>query len=229
MNAIGTQALEKRIGFYFEDGKLLDTALTHPSCARESNYERLEFLGDAVLELVISDYLYKKFGDLSEGVLTQKRAEIVCAKSLSAIAREIGLGEFVFLGKGEEQSGGRDKPSILENVIEAVIGAVYLDGGFFSARTVVLQLFEERIGQVVSAVEASDYKSQLQEMVQKTVKKNISYLVSRKEGPPHNTTFYIRLIVGDDVICEGVGSSKKEAEQNAAQFGIENFDKILKL
>jgi ribonuclease-3 len=229
VNGIETRLLEKSIGFYFEDQKLLETALTHPSCAYGYNYERLEFLGDAVLELVVSDYLYKKFGDLSEGTLTQKRAEIVCAKSLSAVARSIDLGRFIFLGKGEEQSGGREKASILENVMEAVIGAVYLDGGFYSVQNIIIELFEDRIKDVVSSDSDGDYKSHLQEMVQKTVRKEISYLVSRKEGPPHNTTFYVRLIIGDEVICEGVGSSKKEAEQNAAKFGIENFDKILKI
>ncbi len=218
--------LESCIGYEFENEELITTALTHPSCGKNYNYERLEFLGDAVLELIISDSLFRQMSDISEGSLTQKRAEIVCAKSLVHIAREIHLGQYIHLGKGEEQSGGRDKSSILENVMEAVIGAVYLDGGYYAAQTIVNGLFFNAVKRAMSGGNASDYKSQLQEMVQKTVKRDINYLVSRQEGPPHNTTFYVRLIVGADVICEGVGSSKKEAEQNAAQFAIANFDKI---
>lgn len=218
--------LQERIGYEFTDSGLLMNALTHPSCGLGYNYERMEFLGDAVLELVISDNLYSNHNDFSEGTLTQKRAEIVCAKSLSGIARGIGLGDYLFLGKGEEQNGGRDKPSILENAMEALIGAIYLDGGFYAAQSVVNGLFFNAIKRIAAMRGDSDYKSQLQEMVQKTVKRDINYLVSRQEGPPHNTTFYVRLIIGSDVICEGVGSSKKEAEQNAAKYAIEHFDKI---
>lgn len=221
-----TGLLEYRIGYVFTDKSLLVRALTHPSCANGGNYERLEFLGDAVLELVISDHLYKNYDDFSEGVLTQKRAEIVCAKSLVRIARAIELGQFLRLGKGEESSGGRDKPSILENAVEALLGAVYVDGGFFDAKAVIDLLFFNAVKRAMSRSGDSDYKSNLQEMVQKTVKKDIHYLVSKQEGPPHNTTFYVRLIIGDEVICEGMGGSKKEAEQNAAKYAIENFDNI---
>ncbi len=226
MNGESKRPLEACLGYEFENSELLKTALTHPSCGLGYNYERLEFLGDAVLELIISDTLYRQTRDLSEGTLTQKRAEIVCAKSLTHIAREIELGKYIYLGKGEEQSGGREKPSILENVLEAIIGAIYLDGGFYAVQSIVNGLFFNAVKRSMAGAGANDYKSQLQEMVQKTVKKEINYLVSRQEGPPHNTTFYVRLIVGQDVICEGVGSSKKEAEQNAAKYAIANFEKI---
>ncbi|HBU13190.1 MAG TPA: ribonuclease III [Clostridiales bacterium] len=220
--------LQDKIEYEFIDSGLLMKALTHPSCGLSYNYERLEFLGDAVLELVISDLLYKNNNDFNEGTLTQKRSEIVCAKSLAGVARGIGLGEYLYLGKGEEQSGGRGKQSILENAMEAMIGAIYLDGGFYAAQAAVGRLFFNAVKRAASAQHDSDYKSQLQEMVQRTVKQDIHYLVSRQEGPPHNTTFYVRLIIGPDVICEGVGSSKKEAEQNAAKYAIENFDRINK-
>ncbi len=220
--------LETCIGYHFENQELLERALTHPSCGTSAHYERLEFLGDAVLELVISDYLYRRYDDFAEGVLTQKRAEIVCAKSLSGIARNIGLGAYLRLGRGEELSGGREKPSILENALEAVLGAIYLDGGFYAAQSVVNGLFFNAVKRAMSRRGDSDHKSQLQEMVQKTTKEEIHYLVSRQEGPPHHTTFYVRLIIGANVICEGVGSSKKEAEQNAAKFAISNFDQIYK-
>lgn len=221
-----TQNLEMLIGYEFKDKDLLYRALTHPSCGIGDNYERLEFLGDAVLELIISDHLFRNYNDFSEGALTQKRAEIVCAKSLVGIAKSLELGQFVFLGKGEEQTGGRDKPSVLENTLEAVLGAIYLDGGFHSAQSAVNGIFFNTIRNVMSRKQAVDFKSQLQELVQKTIKKDINYLVSRQEGPPHNTTFFVRLIIGSDVICEGVGSTKKEAEQNAAKYAIENFDNI---
>lgn len=220
--------LQKRIGYDFHDEDLLVRALTHPSCGNVPNYERLEFLGDAVIELIISDYLFNHYGDFSEGMLTQKRADIVCSKSLAGIARTIDLGHYIFLGNGEEQSGGRNKTSILENVLEALMGAIYTDGGFYAAQSVINVLFFNTIKAAMTRISDHDYKSQLQEMVQKTVKQEINYLVSRQEGPPHNTTFYVRLIVGSEVICEGVGGSKKEAEQNAAKFAIANFDKIYK-
>ncbi|MEF9863487.1 MAG: ribonuclease III [Christensenellaceae bacterium] len=217
---------EKCIGYEFNSDTQIVRALTHPSYSGSNNYERLEFLGDAVIELIISDHLFTNYNDFSEGMLTQKRADIVCAKSLTNIARSIDLGRYIFLGKGEEQSGGREKPSILENVLESVMGAVYLDGGYYAAQKVISGLFFNAIKNTMTKATDNDYKSQLQELVQKTIKQDINYLVSRQEGPPHNATFYVRLIIGSDVVCEGVGSSKKEAEQNAAKYAIENFDKL---
>ncbi len=218
--------IEQCINYEFKDRDLIIRALTHPSFSGKHNYERLEFLGDAVIELVISDILFVNYEDFKEGALTQKRAEIVCAKSLTAIARRIELGKYLFLGKGEEQSNGRDKASILENALEALIGAVYIDGGFFNAQKVIGHLFHNTVKSAMTRTTDGDYKSQLQEMIQKSVKEDINYLVSNQEGPPHNRTFYVRLIVGSTVICEGIGSSKKEAEQNAAKYAISNFERI---
>ena len=214
--------LERSVNYQFCDKQLLVQALTHPSCGVAYNYERLEFLGDAVLELMVSDLLYKKYRKFSEGLLTQKRAEIVCAKSLAEIARAIDLGTYIFLGKGEENTDGRNKTSILENAMEAILGAIYLDGGYEPAMQTVEMLFGNAI---LEAEGKSDYKSQLQESVQKTTRQDIVYTVDKQEGPPHNVTFYVNLSIGGKTICAGSGLSKKEAEQDAAKTAI----KILEL
>lgn len=218
--------LEKRLGYCFQDSNLFTRALTHPSCGSVPNYERLEFLGDAVIELIVSDYLFQKYRDLSEGALTQRRADIVCSRSLAGIAQSIGLGEYIALGKGEEQSGGRKKKSILENVVEALMGAVYLDGGFDAAKKVIGHLFADTISSSMSRMSDHDYKSQFQELVQSGLKQEIAYSVVSQEGPPHDTTFHVRLSVGGKALCMGSGNSKKEAEQNAAKSAIVDFEKI---
>ncbi len=220
------QELQRRIGYEFQSDLHLTNALTHPSCNIGQDYERLEFLGDAVIELVVSELLFQEYQDFAEGALTQKRAEIVCSRTLAQVARSIGLGDFLLLGKGEEQSGGRDKQSILENAMEAVMGAVFLDGGFYAAQSVARNLFHNTIKRVMNSAKDSDYKTYLQELVQRTIKKDINYLLSRKEGPAHNMTFYVKLILGDDVVAEGVGNSKKQAEQNAAKYAVEHFDSV---
>ncbi len=222
------QKLESRLGYSFRNRELLRHALTHPSCGNAPNYERLEFLGDAVIELIISDDLFRGYQELSEGMLTQRRADIVCSKSLARIARSIDLGEYIFLGKGEEESGGRKKTSILENVMEAVMGAVYLDGGFQEAQRVVRRLFADAVQDAVERRRDYDYKSQFQELVQRTVKQEIAYRVLRQEGPPHDSVFHVGLFLGGKALCEGTGSSKKEAEQNAAKSAIADFKKIYK-
>ncbi|WP_172807715.1 ribonuclease III [Christensenella intestinihominis] len=222
------EGLEKRIGYSFHDSRLLERALTHPSCGNVPNYERLEFLGDAVIELIISGDLFKNYPDSSEGVLTQRRADIVCSKSLARIAQSIALGSYIFLGKGEEESGGREKTSILENVMEALMGAVYVDGGFGEAQRVVRNLFADAIEGAMNRKTDHDYKSQFQELIQRTVKQAISYQVTRQEGPPHNTVFHVQLSVGGKALNEGMGNSKKEAEQNAAKSAIADFEKIYK-
>lgn len=215
--------LENKLNYKFKDKSLLITALAHPSLGEQFNYERSEFLGDAVLELVISDRLFKKYPDFPEGDLTKLRANIVCAKSLTEIASSIDLGSYLLLGKGEELTGGRHKPSILENATEALIGAVYLDGGFESAKSVIHRLFEKAVAEEVSKP-VSDYKTRLQEAIHKTSKLPIKYNVVKKTGPPHKTVFYVELIIGDKIICEGSGLSKKAAEQNAAKQALDTFD-----
>ena len=225
---MNNRELEKRIEYSFDDQSLLKRALTHPSCGNMPNYERLEFLGDAVIELIISDDLFQNYRNFSEGMLTQRRADIVCSKSLARIAQSIDLGRYIVLGKGEEESGGRGKTSILENVMEALMGAVYVDGGFRKAQRVVRTVFADAVHSAMSGKNENDYKSQFQELVQRTVKQEISYQVIRQEGPPHNTVFYVQLSVGGKVLHEGVGNSKKEAEQNAAKSAIADFEQIYK-
>ncbi len=223
---MNNSSLKKRIGYEFKDAELLRRALTHPSCGNTPNYERLEFLGDAVIELIISDDLFNRYQDFSEGMLTQRRADIVCSKSLARIAQSIDLGDDIFLGKGEEESGGRQKTSILENVMEALIGAVYLDGGFFEAQRIVRFLFADALSGANNKKNDQDYKSQFQELVQRTIKQEISYQVIGQEGPPHNTVFHVQLFVGGRALEQGRGNSKKEAEQNAAKSAIADFEKI---
>ena len=169
------EELEKKIGYSFRDRQLLERALTHPSCGNVPNYERLEFLGDAVIELIVSGDLFRNYPNFSEGVLTQRRADIVCSKSLARIAQSIALGSYIFLGKGEEESGGREKTSILENVMEALMGAVYVDGGFEEAQRVVRGLFTEAVESAMRRKNDHDYKSQFQELIQRTVKQEKSY------------------------------------------------------
>lgn len=215
--------LENRLDYRFKDKNLLTEALTHPSKSSKANYERLEFLGDAVLELIISDLLFLSFPNFPEGRLTKLRANTVCAKSLVQIALTLNLGNYLFLGKGEELTGGRSKPSILENAVEALIGAVYLDGGFDAAKQTVERLFKKNIEQK-SSEPASDYKTRLQEIIYKTLKLPIDYKIIEKEGPPHKTVFTVKLGVGDKIICSASGRSKKEAEQNAAKQALDTFD-----
>lgn len=215
--------LEDKLNYTFKDKSLLKTALTHPSNNGSDNYERLEFLGDAVLELLISDKLYKQFPKFSEGKLTKLRANIVCSKSLAEIAVSVNLGSCLFLGKGEEITGGRTKTSILENAVEALTGAIYLDGGFNAAKNAVNHLFDKTINEKINRP-ASDYKTRLQEKIHKTSKLPISYKVSEKKGPPHKTIFTVELEVGDKKVCKATGLSKKAAEQNAAQKALASFD-----
>ena len=222
-NSENISELEEKLNYFFKDKSILIEALTHPSSGAVVNYERLEFLGDAVLELIISDLLYLKFPKYPEGKLTKLRANIVCSKSLADIASELDLGDYLILGKGEELTGGRSKPSILENAAEALIGAVYLDGGFEKTKFIVGKLFEKTINRK-SSEPASDYKTRLQESVHKTLKLPISYNVIDKKGPPHKTIFDVELTVGKKAVCRASGHSKKEAEQNAAKEALDTFD-----
>ena len=210
--------IEKAIGYAFKNKELLITALTHPSASGENNYERLEFLGDAVLELSVSDVLYKKFNDSDEGALTKMRAGIVCSRSLSAVAAKLEINKHLILGKGEEATDGRNKTSILENAMEAIMGAVFLDSDYLTARGVVDKIFID-FGNTVY-----DYKTFLQEEVQKNIKKNIAYNLVSSEGPQHDMIFTSSVSIDGKVKGTGQGKSKKEAEQNAAKAAIENLN-----
>lgn len=211
--------LQKKLCYCFKNLNLLRCALTHSSSGCENN-QRMEFLGDAVLELVVSEQIYFKNPLLSEGKLTKLRAELVCEKSLVNIARALDIGRMLILGKGEELNGGREKPSILADAVEAVIGAVYIDGGFEAAANVIENLFDGGF----AGGESEDYKSKLQEYCQKYKLGKIEYKLTRTEGPPHDSVIYVTVSVGGDMVKgEFKGKTKKLAEQNAAKAALDIF------
>ena len=214
-------ALEGLLGHVFNDRALCEAALTHKSWLNEApgtsrtDNERLEFLGDAVLALVVSDLLMKRFPDRSEGELSKARAVVVSEVGLSRTAQGIGLGPWIFLGRGEDQAGGRGKASILSDALEALMGAVYLDGGLEAARRVAEQLFTDAL-QDVEMQTRNDYKSRLQERSQALLQATPQYRVVGQEGPDHDKRFQVAISLAGREYGRAVGRSKKEAEQNAA-------------
>ncbi len=216
---------EELIGYKFRDRKLLINALSHSSYANETknpggSNERLEFLGDSVLSVVVSDYLYKHLHSVAEGDLTKLRASLVCEKSLHVFAQRIRLGEYILLGKGEENTGGRERPSILADAFEAVIAAVYLDGGIEAARKHILHFIPNDL--VHGAKMAfGDFKTVLQEVVQKNPEEKVEYVLIGEEGPDHNKRFVVEVMLNSQVIGKGRGRSKKDAEQLAAKEALE--------
>ena len=213
-----------RIGYRFGDAKLLATALTHPSFGGDHHvphYQRLEFLGDAVLELAVSDYLYAELPEVDEGKLTRIRAALVREETLCRAAKRIGLGEYIRLSVGEERSGGREKPSILSDVMEAVFAAVYLDGGFDCAVKVVRMVLGDELRPETLA-DHLDAKSRLQELLQREGgMPNYEYL--SMEGPPHAPVFHYRVREGERVLGEGSGQSKQNAQQAAARDALKRM------
>ena len=211
------------IGYHFHDEKLLRQALTHSSFANEkhlkkhSDNERLEFLGDAVLEIISSEFLYKEYPDKPEGELTKLRASIVCEPTLALCTKDIALGEYLLLGKGEDQTGGRGRKSILSDALEAVIGAIYLDGGFANAKEFIHRYVLDDLEHMQLFY---DSKTILQEMVQGGQEKGIVYQLVGEEGPDHNKTFEVCAKIGSHEIGRGAGRTKKAAEQLAAYRGI---------
>ncbi len=213
-----TDKLEERIGYVFRDKDLLRQALTHSSYANErkinkvKDYERIEFLGDAVLEMISSEYLYNSRSEMSEGQLTRTRAAMVCEPSLAACARDLSLDRYILLGKGEEMTGGRSRDSIISDVMEALIGAVYLDGGFERAREFIHRF-------VLSDLEDKalfyDAKSILQEEMQKDGG-DIRYVLVGESGPEHDKSFFVEVYQGDVLLGSGSGHNKKAAQQKAA-------------
>ena len=217
------RAFEEKIGYEFKDKTYIQTALTHSSFAnehKEFNYnERLEFLGDSVLGLVVSDYLFRARNDLPEGKLTRLRANVVCEESLSAVARKINLGDHLFLGKGEKASGGSNRDSILADATEAVIAAIYLDGGFDQAKDFILSNLRDTIAKNIDGNIFRDYKTILQEIIQGNNGK-ISYKLVGESGPDHNKEFEMQVKCGQDTIGIGKGKNKKEAEKEAARDAL---------
>ena len=216
--------LEEIIDYRFKDKKLIYQALSHSSYANEKKLhggsnERLEFLGDSVLSIVVSDYLYKNL-DVAEGELTKMRASLVCEKSLHVFAQQINLGEFLFLGKGEENTGGRERPSILADAFEALIAAIYLDGGIEPAAKHIMRFMPEDVHHPQKPA-FSDFKTVLQEIVQKNPEEKVEYVLIGEEGPDHNKRFVVEVCLNSQVIGKGKGRSKKEAEQLAAKEALE--------
>ena len=224
--------LEEQLGWHFKDIALLDNALTHRSFVNENvalacrDNERLEFLGDAVLELTISDMLIRKFPDHAEGQLSKLRASVVNEQSLAELARRFGIGEHLLLGKGEEGSGGRMKSSLLANAFESVIAAMYLDGGFDRTDVFISRLFEPLIEEGELSTVYRDYKTAVQEMSQVLFREMPRYMMISETGPDHDKRFETSLMIGERVIATGRGRSKKEAEQQAAKMALEELRKI---
>lgn len=217
---------EETINYTFEDKSYILEALTHSSYSNENkNYkfnERLEFLGDSVLSIVISDYLFKKEKNLPEGELTKLRANIVCEESLSEVAGQIHLGEYLLLGKGEEATGGRDRISILADALEAVIAAIYLDGGLEEASKFIFKFMEEIIENSIEGRIFRDYKTYLQEVLQSKGEQHIWYKLVEEKGPDHNKRFVMEVGINDEVLGVGEGKSKKDAEQVAAKTALKS-------
>ena len=216
--------LEKEIGYIFQDKSLIEVALTHSSYANEvkrrTKYnERLEFLGDAVLSIIVSDYLFHKF-HLPEGELTKLRASLVCEKTLDLFAQKIALGEYLRLGKGEEMTGGRKRPSICSDAFEALIAAIYLDSGMEAASRFVLPFVKPELDNHGAKI-YKDYKTTLQEIIQKNPEEQVGYVLVEESGPDHDKRFKVEVHLNSNVIGVGVGRSKKEAEQMAAREALE--------
>ena len=224
------RTLEERLGYTFRDRKRLEGALYHSSYANEHrrlgihSNERLEFLGDAVLGLVTADYLFRKHPDLPEGDLTRIRAALVCEESLHEVAQSLDLGSYLKLGKGEEAGGGRHRASILADATEAVFAAVYLDGGITAASELIHRVLLDVEREEVVEERRRDYKTLLQEHIQRKAGQELTYCMVREEGPDHAKTFVTEVRLNGAAIGEGSGHSKKESEQMAAKSALEKLD-----
>ena len=217
------KSLEEKLGYTFQDKSLLENALTHSSCANESkgrlhSNERLEFLGDSILGMVVAEHLYRNHPDLPEGELTRTRAALVCEESLVEVAHDLGLGDYLKLGKGEEAGGGRTRPSIRADAVEAVLAAVYLDGGIGSARKIIQKYILSR--EIKGLNSQRDYKTALQELIQRESGQSLKYRLTGSEGPDHDKRFFVEVDLNGQPVGAGKGRSKKEAEQMAAKAAI---------
>lgn len=221
--------VQEKIGYTFKNTNLLETALTHSSyaneCKKESN-ERLEFLGDSVLSVIISDYIFRRLPNVDEGWLSKYRATLVCEQSLNEISKKISLSKFILLGKGEEMTGGRQRASIVSDAFEAVLAAIYLDGGMETARKWVVDLMRDSINEVMAGHGYADYKTMLQEALQKGSQGKVTYRTICESGMDHNKVFEVEVLVDDVPKNKGMGHSKKEAEQNAAHTLLKNLGKV---
>lgn len=223
--------LQKTIGVTFKNPELLKRAFVHRSHLNEAKHlkesnERLEFLGDAVLSFLTSDYLYREYPDFPEGTLTNIRSSLVKTQSLASVARKLGLGELLFLSHGEEASGGRNNVSLLADCFEALLGAIFLDSGVEATRTVLSTFLFTRAPEIVEKKSYVDYKSLFQEIVQQDSRVSPIYQVIKSEGPDHAKTFWVAASVSGVTMGEGTGKSKQEAEQAAAENALEKMRKV---
>jgi ribonuclease-3 len=221
----GLETLAARLGHRFTDPDLLVQAFRHRSwCAEHgvASNERLEFLGDSVLGLAVTDFVYRSYPDLPEGMLAKIRSSVVSAVTLAAVATELGLGEHVLLGRGEESTGGRAKQSILADAVEAVIGAVFVDAGWDAARAVVLGLVQDRISVAAAGPGEQDYKNRLQELLARRGDGALRYTMT-EDGPDHDKRFVAAVVIDGDEIATGAGKSKKLAQQDAARAALERL------
>lgn len=237
---LGISEFEKRIGYVFKNKKLIETALTHSSYSNELRVkqtrvcecnERLEFLGDSVLSLVVSEYLYSNYAeDHTEGDLTRMRADVVCERALARYALKIGLGQFLLLGNGEEKNRGRERRSILADTFEATLAAIYLDAGEAGKATAaryLLTFVREELKVITSGPEVpQDYKTHLQQFVQQSEGERLEYVTVGEQGPDHKKIFEVAAKLNSNIIGRGVGGTKREAEQNAAKQALELFGVI---
>ncbi len=231
------QSLESKIGYRFSDRRILRLALTHSSYANEIKAknkhelcnERLEFLEDSILSLVTSEFIFAEYKNLPEGELTKIRADAVCEEALSEYAADISLGSYLFLGKGEEQNGGRERKSICADAFEALIAAIYTDSKsrgddpFAHAKDFVLPYVSEHVKKLIQRGRSADYKTQLQQIVQQVNGEVLEYVVVSESGPDHNKTFVVEAHLNSNVIGKGKGKNKREAEQAAARYALLRF------
>lgn len=217
--------LEEALQYKFKDKRLLDRALTHSSYANENkssdgSNERLEFLGDSVLSIIVAEHIFLNYKNLPEGELTKIRASLVCENALHEFSQELKLGEFLKLGKGEQQNGGASRPSILADAFEAVLAAIYLDGGIEPAKRHVLRFVDKKLG-CMASVAFKDYKTVLQEVIQQNPEEKLEYVLVDEKGPDHAKIFTVEVHLNSNVIGKGTSGSKKRAEQEAAKQALE--------
>lgn len=220
---ISFEPLEKKIGYSFKNKEYLQIALTHSSFANEKHNtvpsnERLEFFGDSILSFVTAEYLFKTYPDLTEGELSKMRSSLVCEWSLADFSRELGVGKYLFLGKGELHSGGRERESILENTFESLVAAIYLDGGIEEAKKFILRFISRPVSKEI--INHKDCKTVLQEIIQQNPDQSVTYVVVDESGPDHNKSFTVEVHLNSNPIGRGTGRSKKQAEQAAAKEAL---------
>lgn len=219
------ESLEKALDYKFKNLKFLVTALSHSSYSNEAksqgeNYERLEFLGDSILGFVTAEYLYKTYPQTDEGILTKARAALVCEKACAKYSKSLNLGDYLLLGHGEDQGNGRNRSSILADVFEAVLAAVYLDGGLAASKKIAVRFISEDAKSAIKGDKHKDFKTVLQEIVQRSHEEVLDYVIISEEGPAHEKTFTAAVHLNSNTIGVGKGKSKKEAEQQAAREAL---------